>query len=416
MTNEEEQFMPIHRTSTGTYRLDEIVVDAQHDQLVLDRLKSVTAGHDTDPVLGLTRLQLVDLGQFPLRADLQTRLTGEPSVLDRVLFQLREEFREEHHGWTPTMAKVRMYAEGTPYTGGGAGDPERLAPGERVEIPARASTRGRRVRVGILDCALYRHPQLDKRYLTDSAAFEQPADPPPATLGHAVYLSGIVLQRAPGVELVVRQALDGSNQVDSWTLARTMAEFSHDVDILLTSLGGATWDDQPPFVLERAEARLGCLHVASAGNWGNLTQAASYPSPTRESTIFPAALPGVIAVGALDEAGERAAYSQSGPWVDLMAPGRHDGLFLEHARLLRRDETGVLRPGDPVGFDGVTRWEGTSAAAAYVAGGIAAVALERGVTIQEAAEALLSGDPYLARDVPAVAGVRPYAPERDGYR
>ena len=49
--------------------------------------------------------------------------------------------------------------------------------------------------------------------------------------------------------------------------------------------------------------------IAGAGNDGVATP------------FYPAAYPEVLAVGAIDESGQRAAFSNFGPWVDLAAPG-----------------------------------------------------------------------------------------------
>ncbi|MEV0596741.1 S8/S53 family peptidase [Nonomuraea cavernae] len=415
-------------TPTDRYLSHEIVVESRDERLLLAELDGFVSGEpDGDLVLGLTRIRLDALDRFPFDPDLDARMRAEagaatrgaqPSDLDRVLYHLRERFKTTKQ-WVPRMAKIRMYAEGTPYTGGGQGDPEQLAAKAEVVIEPRESYRGPRFTIGILDGALYRHPQLAGHYLADSSVFGV-ADhtDPPATLGHAVHLAGIVARQAPGADLVIRQALDASNEVDSWTLAKAMVRFSGEVDLLLTSLGGATWDDKPPFVLERAESRLGCVHVASAGNWGEVPRPRPYPSPTRDSAIFPAALPGVIAVGALAGDGGRAGYSQSGPWISLMAPGAHDGLFLERASLLTRDAHGALISNverKPVNFGGVANWPGTSASAAYVAGAMVAVAMAQDTNVQEAAETLLSGHPGLSQEVPQARGIRPYSPELDRY-
>ncbi|MFC7648065.1 S8/S53 family peptidase [Streptosporangium lutulentum] len=227
------------------------------------------------------------------------------------------------------------------------------------------------------------------------------------TQGHAVHLAGILAQQAPNADLIVRQALTDF-EVDSWTLATKMVEFRNEVDILVTALGGTTWDNQPPMVLRRAEARLGCVHVSSAGNWGNVDDPLRFPSPTRRSAIFPGALADVIAVGALDESGERTPYSQSGPWVTAMAPGRHGSLFLERAGLVGRDAKGVFFSTGVVElFGGFARWDGTSAAAAYFAGVVAAEAQNRETSVEEAVHRLLDG--------PATSRIRPFDPERDKY-
>ena len=55
----------------------------------------------------------------------------------------------------------------------------------------------------------------------------------------------------------------------------------------------------------------GCLVVAAAGNSGE----GSNP------TLYPAALPHVVAVGATDRLDRAASFSSGGPWLDLVAPG-----------------------------------------------------------------------------------------------
>jgi subtilisin family serine protease len=55
----------------------------------------------------------------------------------------------------------------------------------------------------------------------------------------------------------------------------------------------------------------GCVLVAASGNSG------------RATTYWPAAYPGVIAVGAVDAAGRPAPFSTHGPHVSLCAPGDH---------------------------------------------------------------------------------------------
>lgn len=85
-------------------------------------------------------------------------------------------------------------------------------------------------------------------------------------------------------------------------------------------------------VVRYASAR-GCVLVAASGNSG------------REEAYTPAALLGVIAVGAVDQDGAPAAFSTSGPHVDLCAPGK-----------------GVLT----TGLDGPVCVDGTSFAAPFV--------------------------------------------------
>ena len=96
------------------------------------------------------------------------------------------------------------------------------------------------------------------------------------------------------------------------------------------------------------------LVIASAGNNGSCRQ------------YFPAALPDVIAVGALDSAG-RAAFSNFGPWVDACAPGVEvvSTFFTDHKDRLD-GSNGVVNQ-----YRGWASWSGTSFAAPKVAAVVA---------------------------------------------
>src|SRR5680860_859291 len=78
--------------------------------------------------------------------------------------------------------------------------------------------------------------------------------------------------------------------------------------VINISLGGPD-DDAVRAAVDRAESA-GIIVVAAAGNAGN----ASAP-------LYPATLPGVIAVGATDRNGAVTAYSGTGRHLDLVAPG-----------------------------------------------------------------------------------------------
>ncbi len=80
------------------------------------------------------------------------------------------------------------------------------------------------------------------------------------------------------------------------------------VKVINLSLGGSSGSEAVRRALDRAEAA-GVVVVAAAGNDGE------------RRIDFPAAFPSVIAVGALDARKERAAYSNFGPELDVMAPG-----------------------------------------------------------------------------------------------
>jgi subtilisin family serine protease len=110
-------------------------------------------------------------------------------------------------------------------------------------------------------------------------------------------------------------------------------------------------DGDPPVhadVVRYALTR-GCVLVAASGNSG------------RPEDYLPAALDGVIAVGAVDGRGEPAAFSTSGPHVALCAPGER-----------------VVS----LGLDGLARVTGTSFAAPFVAAAAALLVSRAGQRAQ----------------------------------
>jgi subtilisin family serine protease len=74
------------------------------------------------------------------------------------------------------------------------------------------------------------------------------------------------------------------------------------------SLGGAMSTPAEKDAIEKAD-RAGLTVIAATGNDGS------------NKVSFPAALPTVIAVGAVDEHSQKAAFSQFGPELDVVAPG-----------------------------------------------------------------------------------------------
>jgi subtilisin family serine protease len=90
--------------------------------------------------------------------------------------------------------------------------------------------------------------------------------------------------------------------------------------IINLSLGGL--DDSQTVRRAVADARArGVLLVAAAGNCGELASYRDEGCDTLNAPFFPAALPDVIAVGALGANDEVAPYSNTGDYVRLTAPG-----------------------------------------------------------------------------------------------
>jgi subtilisin family serine protease len=167
--------------------------------------------------------------------------------------------------------------------------------------------------------------------------------------GHGTFIAGIVSRLAPDADIAVHGVLNSFGDGDDFTIAQGLHEAIRDGEephVLVLSLGCYTDDDQPPPVVAGVLRSLPkTVIVAAAGNYGSCRP------------FWPAAMPEVVAVGALDVVGP-AWFTNWGPWVDACAPGvdvvstffEADGTF-------------------PT--TGWARWSGTSFSAPKVAAAIA---------------------------------------------
>lgn len=412
----------------------QIVVESEHLPLVLGELGGQAEVQKHDARLGLTLIKLTDAGatgdkleaerstEFPLAKVPETY--SDLDHLDRVLVNLRVLTEQRYNGWTPPMGKNRtlMGALFNPYAGG-----DRLLPYASAGIirPAaglveptpteplgefKAAPRTHpRVRVGLLDTRIEQHSRFAGRYLADPNALTRPVTVEGRQWweGHATFIAGIVLAQAPTADLDVRTALEPENDASNgwatptWEFAQCLADYRDSgVAVLNLSLGCCTIDGKPPLVLERAIAQLtpNVVVIAAAGNHGTTKPhpetrtKQGLPEPT--APFFPAALDGVLAVGALD-GGVPAEFNpkngtdenEPAPWIDVFA----EGVNVTSTYLGETDSKLVIMPGDcrrddqTVLFRGWARWAGTSFAAAKITGAVAAEIAD-GRTPQEAVE------------------------------
>jgi len=363
-----------------TYEENQLVVAISDLAAVRGALRGRAVGvadEQRDERLGLALLTLQNLaaGATKLRGDdggLAGRVNQarrpagppreiEPSDLDLLIGWLREHFRSAYGGWVPTIGKNRVMdpVRGLPYLGGGGqgdpyfggrGDPRSSsganggtsagAPGLSAPPPGwprRAAKPGQGVRVGVLDTRLYPNEWLAGGYVAAAHDLLQvPAtgsSPRPASAGHATFIAGLILRRAPGAELVIRPVLNEKAVGRAWDVAKDMAGFiGSGVDILNLSFGCYTDDGEPPLVLARAVSLVSAeiLLVAAAGNHGDIDELrargalADTPGTkglTSKTPMWPAAFDEVIAVGATDGNNQLAPFSPQTPWVDMTAPG-----------------------------------------------------------------------------------------------
>lgn len=197
--------------------------------------------------------------------------------------------------------------------------------------------------------------------------------------GHGAFVAGIIRQEAPGAEVRVIRALSTEGIADELTVARAIDRAAAaGADIINLSLGGYTDGDRAPLAISAALGRLPrtTAVVVAAGNF-----ASSRPT-------WPAAHKRVLSVGATDDDGNRAEFSNWGWWVDVCAPGVD-----VHSVYVRGDERpDVETDRNPDSFDGYAVWSGTSFSAPRVAARIA-VEMSRTGGSARAAVARLVEDP-----------------------
>jgi subtilisin family serine protease len=163
--------------------------------------------------------------------------------------------------------------------------------------------------------------------------------------GHGTFVAGIVALVAPGARILPQRVLDSDGRGNVFTVAEAVYDsVAEGADVINMSFG-TTGAVESKVLTEalKAAAKAGVVLVAAAGNDGSRVK------------HYPAAVDGVLSVGALDAGGTGLApFSARGDWVDLAAPGQ--------------DVTSML----PCGYG---TWSGTSMAAPFVAG---AAALDAG--------------------------------------
>jgi subtilisin family serine protease len=284
------------------------------------------------------------------------------------------------------------------------GSPERTsgpAPAWPVDQSAKATKETSPVRVVIIDTGVY--GERDDGWLTDleTNTNREDLDDMPRdgyldlAAGHGSFCAGIIQQIAPEAQIIVSKQLDSDGFAHEVRVARELVAqvkdgFDQDQHVIVNlSFGAETADDERPIALgaaleiideESRKAEREALVVAAAGNFGH------------DRPCYPAAFPSVTAVAALTQGLLPAEWSSRGAWVDVSTIG--EGVRSTFV-------PGKESPVADVDFEEFSEnawalWSGTSFAAPQVAGAIAKIALDDGVTPTEAKRRLLEG----AREVP----------------
>lgn len=181
--------------------------------------------------------------------------------------------------------------------------------------------------------------------------------------GHGTFIAGLVEREAPGCELEVISVLTTYGDGDEVEIADALLELARRPDgqrphLVNLSFGGYTPIGMTLLAHAISELRrTGSIVVAAAGNDGTCRP------------LYPAALPGVIGVGATDEHGNPAPFSNYGPWVRACSNGVDVvSIFFDG---FDGAEPTTAQGGDEDRFEGWAVWSGTSFSAPRVAAALA---------------------------------------------
>ncbi|MCO1659290.1 S8 family peptidase [Pseudonocardia humida] len=202
-----------------------------------------------------------------------------------------------------------------------------------------------------------------------------------AGAGHGAFVAGIVQQVAPDARVLVHKVMDSDGITTDAALADGLRRAAAaGAKIINMSLGTETLDDSAPPALRAAVGELreqGVLVVCAAGNSADC------------EPVWPAALStefdNVVAVAALDPAGDPASWSSHGDWVTCSTIG--EGVVSTY---VEGTEDGMLIDDpdpDTYGPDSWACWTGTSFAAPQITGALVRLMSEDS-TLDTPAEAL----------------------------
>ncbi|RYD29822.1 MAG: hypothetical protein EOP87_17660 [Verrucomicrobiaceae bacterium] len=227
---------------------------------------------------------------------------------------------------------------------------------EWLGITGDHSSWGQGVRIAVLDTGVSAHSAFGGQLIPIGAAGDPNGHGTAVTsmiLGNTPLLPGV----APGSTVLAFQVADENGYSDSFRIAEGILAAMDAGAIIINISLGSTGDSALLRSVVAMAREAGVLIVAPTGNSGT------------NQVLMPAAYDGVIGVGAVDKAGQVLAFSNTGRGIDLVAPGYG----------LNAAWTG----------DGAAAVSGTSFSGPIVAGMIAGVMQQMGVSNVQAWDIIL---------------------------
>lgn len=180
-------------------------------------------------------------------------------------------------------------------------------------------SRGKGVTIAIVDTGVdTEHPDLKDKIVTGYNVLDRSGNPRDDN-GHGTHCAGVagadtnngigIAGMAPEAKIMPIKALNsGGGGSDALVAEGVVWAVDHGAQIVSLSLGTPE-ESQPLKDACEYAANKGVLVVAAMGNAGN------------GDKNYPAAYPGVLAVGATNEENKEAEFSQYGEWISVCAPG-----------------------------------------------------------------------------------------------
>jgi len=181
-------------------------------------------------------------------------------------------------------------------------------------------TTGAGITVAVLDTGVKAsHPDLKGKVAKGYNAITNKAGARTDNNGHGTFLAGMIAGKsngkgivgiAPGAKILPVKVLDTDGIGDSDDIARGIIwAVDHGADVINMSFGADSTNKVEAEAIDYARGA-GVTLIAAAGNEGF------------KEVMYPAGYPGVLGVGAVDIDNKRAAFSNSGSHVDVVAPGQ----------------------------------------------------------------------------------------------